>query len=193
MHKLMLRTGRLMAYLGGIILIGLVVVTCVSVLGRIANTLGHSAWLEAVLSPLADLLKHLGPVRGDFEIVETGVAFAIFAFFPWCQLVQGHATVDLATSALPRGAQRFLVAIWEILLAAVLCVLAWRLIVGALDKAANGETTFLLQFPVWWGFAFCSFAAVVASLVAVYVAITRVRETLQGRDLLITSEAGASL
>ncbi len=193
MHMLMVRTGRLMAYLGGVVLIGLVVVTCISVLGRIGNTLGHSEGLEFVFAPLADLLKHLGPVRGDFEIVETGVAFAIFAFFPWCQLVQGHATVDLFTSALPRGAQRFLVALWEILLAAVLGVLAWRLIVGALDKASNGETTFLLQFPVWWGFALCSVAAVVASLVAVYVAITRVREAMQGRDLLLASEAGASL
>ena len=193
MHMLMVRTGRLMAYLGGVVLIGLVVVTCISVLGRIGNTLGHSEGLEFVFAPLADLLKHLGPVRGDFEIVETGVAFAIFAFFPWCQLVQGHATVDLATSVLPRGAQRFLVALWEILLAAVLCVLAWRLIVGALDKASNGETTFLLQFPVWWGFALCSVAAVVASLVAIYVAIARVREAMQGRDLLLANEPGAPL
>lgn len=183
-HRLMDRLGRFMAVAGGLVLLGLVIVTCVSVLGRLGNTLGHADWLEASVPALADLGKRLGPVRGDFEIVEAGVAFAIFAFLPWCQLTGGHATVDLLTGSLPRRWQRFLVALWEIVLAAVLCLLAWRLIVGALDKQANGETTFLLQFPVWWGFALCSLAAIIAAVVAVYVAAVRVLELMRDTDLL---------
>lgn len=191
MRNLMLRTGRLMALLGGLVLVALVVITCVSVLGRMANTLGHNAWVESVAAPVAALLKHLGPVRGDFELVEAGVAFAIFAFFPWCQLKRGHATVDLVTQFLPPTGQRFLAMLWEVLLALVIAALTWRLIVGTLDKASNGETTFLLQYPVWWGFAFCAFAASVATVVAAYVAIVRVRDLLAGVDSLIAPEAGA--
>ncbi len=191
MRNLMLRIGRLMAMLGGLVLVGLVVITCVSVLGRIGNTLGHNAWLESAAAPLAALFRHLGPVRGDFELVEAGVAFAIFAFFPWCQLKRGHATVDLFTQFLPQTGQRFLAMLWEVLLALVIAALTWRLIVGTLDKADNGETTFLLQFPVWWGFALCAFAATVASVVALYVAAMRVRELFTGVDSLIAPEAGA--
>ncbi|MFK7967158.1 MAG: TRAP transporter small permease, partial [Burkholderiaceae bacterium] len=113
-----------------------------------------------------------------------GVAFAIFAFLPWCQMVKGHATVDLFTSYLPSRVQRFLVLIWECLLSGVIVLLTWRLIVGTMDKVANGETTFLLQFPVWWAFAACSIVAVVASVVALYVAAVRIKEFWVNADLL---------
>lgn len=190
MHSLMVKIARVMALLGGLVLVSLVLVTCISVIGRSANTLGHTPWLESLLEPLASLFKQLGPVRGDFELVEAGVAFAIFAFFPWCQLVQGHATVDLFTNYLPNRARRFLMTLWEILLSATIVVITWRLIVGATDKADNGETTFLLQFPVWWAFSACAVAAVVASTVAVYVAYVRVLELTSNADLL-TQESGA--
>lgn len=190
LHLLMVKLARVMAILGGLVLIALVLVTCVSVLGRSANTLGHTPWLESLVEPLASLLKRLGPVRGDFELVEAGVAFAIFAFFPWCQLKQGHATVDLVTNHLPEPVRRLLVTLWEILLSAIIVLITWRLMVGASDKFSNGETTFLLQFPVWWAFVTCSVAAVAASIVSVYVAVTRVRELFGNTDLL-EHEAGA--
>lgn len=185
MHSVMYKVARSMALLGGLVLVALVVITCVSVLGRSGNTIGHMPGFEALVQPLADLFKQLGPVRGDFELVEAGVAFAIFSFLPWCQMVQGHATVDLFTSYLPDRFQRFLVLLWEWLLALVLVVVTWRLIVGTMDKAGNGETTFLLQFPVWWAFAACSLVAVVASVVAIYVAVVRIREFKVNADLLV--------
>ncbi len=179
-----------MAILGGAVLVVLIGITCISVLGRSGNTLGHTPWIEQSLAPLAELLQNLGPVRGDFELVEAGVAFAIFSFLPWCQMVQGHATVDLVTSHLPGAIQRFLTMAWELLLALALAVITWRLIVGTLDKADNGETTFLLQFPVWWAFAACSVAAVVATIVAFYVALVRVQELSTNTDRLV-QDAGA--
>ena len=184
MHSIMYRVARAMALLGGLVLVVLVIITCVSVLGRSANTIGHMPGFEALAQPMADMFKLLGPVRGDFELVEAGVAFAIFAFLPWCQMGQGHATVDLFTSNLPDRFQRFLILLWEYLLSLVIVVLTWRLIVGTIDKATNGETTFLLQFPVWWAFAACSFIAVVASVVAIYVAVVRTREFSINADLL---------
>ncbi|MGH1360232.1 MAG: TRAP transporter small permease [Burkholderiaceae bacterium] len=181
----MLKIARSMAILGGVVLVALVVITCVSVLGRSANTLGHTPWIVSLFEPLAALFKKLGPVRGDFELVEAGVAFAIFCFLPWCQMVQGHATVDLVTNYLPEPARRFLTMLWEVLLAAVLGIITWRLIVGTLDKAGNGETTFLLQFPVWWAFAACAAAAVVASVIGAYVAVIRMQELAKNTDLLV--------
>lgn len=189
-HSLMLKTARFMAIVGGCVLVALIAITCISVLGRSANTVGHTPWVEQLLAPLAEWLQMLGPVRGDFELVEAGVAFAIFAFLPWCQMVQGHATVDLFTSHLPAAIRRFLTMAWEFLLALALALITWRLIVGTLDKAGNGETTFLLQFPVWWAFALCSVAAVVATVVSFYVALVRVQEFSTNTDRLV-QDAGA--
>jgi TRAP-type C4-dicarboxylate transport system permease small subunit len=81
----------------------------------------------------------------------------VFAFLPICQLRAGHATVDIFTSGLPDTANRVLLAIWEVLAAAVLALIAWRLGAGLASKLGNGETTFLLQFPVWWAYAASSF------------------------------------
>ena len=58
----------LFALLGGAVLIVLTLLTVASVSGRALIPLG------------------LGPLPGDFELVEAGVAFAVFAFLPWCQL-----------------------------------------------------------------------------------------------------------
>lgn len=188
MSRVMGRTawalGRAMALAGGIVLVLLIVLTTVSVLGRMANTLGNGDWLATLLPSAARGLASLGPVPGDFEIVEAGIAFAIMAFFPWCQLRQSHATVDLFTARLPSRINRSLVLIWETVLFLALALIAWRIVAGTLDKHRYGETTFLLQFPVWWGYAACACAAIVAALVSAYVVWVRARELVLDRALL---------
>lgn len=176
MHRIVDRLARLMALLGGLVLTGLVLLTVLSVTGRGLNTLGHSALLEELAPGFASWLLGLGvgPVTGDFEIVEAGIAFAIFAFLPICQLHSAHATVDVFTSQLPARANRFLAAFWEVILAVVIIVIAWRLYVGFTEKLGNGQTTFLLQFPVWWAYGASFAAALVAALASVYTAYARI-------------------
>ena len=133
----------------------------------------------------------VGAITGDFELVEAGVAFAIFAFLPICQLHGAHATVDVFAASFPRWLNRFLVTFWEMALTAVVLLITWRLFAGMFNKMDNGETTFLLQFPVWWAYAASAFAATVASVVAVYCAVARVLDLVTGRSHLPHSE-GAS-
>lgn len=180
---LMERLARLMAILGGLVLTALVGLTCVSVLGRGLNTLGHSDLLTSLSEGAARALlgTGVGPVTGDFELVEAGIAFAIFAFLPICQLHGGHATVDIFASRFPRWLNRFLVAFWEVTLSAMILLITWRLMVGMLDKMRYGETTYLLQFPVWLAYAASLAAAVAASVVAVYCAAARTVELFTGR------------
>jgi hypothetical protein len=51
----------------------------------------------------------------------------------------------------------------------VLILISWRLYEGLLSKMSNGETTFLLQFPIWWAYA-ASFAASVAAVSSASIA-----------------------
>lgn len=192
MTKLVERIARAMAILGGLVLMALVLLTCVSVLGRSGNTLGHSTVLTVMAPGLAERLiaTGIGPVNGDFELVEAGMAFAIFAFLPICQLYGGHATVDVFTAALPARASRLIVTVWEIVLAAAVALIAWRLYDGTVGKLGNGETTLLLQFPVWWAYGGSFAAALVAAIVAVYCAGARIAELALGRSFLPYS-AGA--
>jgi TRAP-type C4-dicarboxylate transport system permease small subunit len=184
------RVARGMALVGGLVLVTLVVLTCVSVLGRGLNTLGHSDMLVALSEPLANALiaTGVGPLTGDFELVEAGIAFAIFAFLPICQLHGGHATVDVFTSVLPWGVNRFIRTFWEVVLTAVIILITWRLYAGMQNKLDYGETTFLLQFPVWWAYAASFIAALIASFVGIYCAVARIAELVTGRQFLPHSE-----
>jgi len=186
MSRLVERIARSMAVIGGLVLTVLVILTCISVIGRGLNTLGHSEFLLTLSEGAAKALisAGVGPVTGDFELVEAGVAFAIFAFLPICQLYGSHATVDVFTNALPKRKNQIIVAFWEVVLTAVILLITVRLFAGVQSKLAYGETTFLIQFPVWWAYALSFGAAVVASLVGIYCAGARIAESITGRNYL---------
>ncbi|WP_300058901.1 TRAP transporter small permease [uncultured Roseobacter sp.] len=166
MHQAVQLLARGTAIIGGLVLVGLVALTTVSTAGR---ELG------------------LGEVNGSYEILEAGVAFAIFSFFPICQLYGAHATVDIFTSRLPDRVNRAIIAFWELVLTAAVLLISWRLYEGMQRYIGNGETTLFLQFPVWWGYAFSFAACVVTCIVAIYCAVLRVREVVSGRTLLPTA------
>lgn len=182
---------RIMAILGGVVLTALILLTCLSVLGRSGNTILHMGWAEAIMPGLAAALLDagVGPVPGDFELVEAGIAFAIFSFLPLCQVSGAHATVDIFTSALSERVNRALIALWDVVFAVVLIVIAWKLYDGMAGKMRYNETTFMLQFPIWWAYAASFAAAAVAALVGAGVAVIRLAELVQGRVLLPVGEA----
>lgn len=158
------RLARLLAVLGGLVLVAVTVLTVASIAGRAFTRQG------------------LGPVPGDFELVEALTAFAVFAFLPWCQLRRGHATVDVFTRLLPERANRLIDLVCEVLMTAVVVLIAWRLWHGMQDKLRYHETTFILQFPLWWSYAAAFAAAAAGVLVSVYAAFRRLREFLAPAD-----------
>lgn len=190
MNVLMDKLARFFALCGGSVLGSMILLICGSVLGRSINSLLHSDLLQTHAQGLADALlaTGVGPINGDYEIVEAGMAFAIFAFLPICQLQAAHATVDIFTSRLPAGWNRLLRAVTEVAFAAVLILFAWQLLQGGLSKFRSGQTTLLLEFPVWWSYGASIVACAVAALVAVYVAIVRSGDLLTGRESFLREE-----
>lgn len=167
MLGLMNKMARILAILGGLVLVALIIITCLSVIGRGLNTFGNSWFLEDYIPALQGFFKAFGPINGDYELVEAGAAIAIFMFLPWCQLNRGHATVELFTSMLPEKPNRFLALLWEIVFTFVIILITWRIYEGMNSKIRNGETSFLLQMPTWWAYAVCTFTCALASLVAI--------------------------
>lgn len=163
---------RTLAIAGGMVLVALTLLVVVSISGRALLTLGFG----------------FGPVTGDFELVEAGTGFAVFAFLPWCQLKRGHATVDLFTSLLSPRANRVIDLVTEILMTLILALIAWRLWAGTVDKFNYGETTFILQFPLWWPLAAALVAAVIGVAVSLYMTLIRIVEVRTGRAILAPAE-----
>lgn len=171
LHTLITTLARGMALLGGLVLCVLVGVVCVSIIGREANGLAHSGYIGGVGDWM--IARGIGPITGDFELIEAGVAFAIFAFLPLTQLTGSHATVDVFTSGLGPRANNIIAAFWSVVMALIIVLITWRLFVGMQDKMRYGETTFLIQFPIWWAYAASFVAALSASIVSLYCAAMR--------------------
>ena len=190
MHNLATRAARFMAICGGLVLALLILLICISVVGRSLNGVLHG-WIGTAFPAVSAWLLQagVGPINGDFELVEAGVAFSIFSFLPLCQISGGHASVDIFTSKLPRGVNRGLQMVIDTVFAFALIIMAYQLYKGMLSKQSYGDTTFLLQFPIWWAYAASLVGAVMAAVISVYVACVRVMELATGQDV-ITDETG---
>lgn len=110
----------------------------------------------------------LGPIPGDFELVEAGTAFAVLAFLPLCQFHRGHVTVDLFLTRAGRRTNAMIDVVANLLMTGAAGVITWRLFLGLLDKRSYGETTFILQFPIWWSYTAALAGAAVFTLVCAY-------------------------
>jgi TRAP-type C4-dicarboxylate transport system permease small subunit len=181
-----------MALLGGVVLTAVILITCLSILGRAVNSVLHSDIMMSVAPGLAQWLIDLGigAVRGAYEMVEAGMAFCIFAFLPFCQVTSGHASVDVFTNMLPRGANRVLDLLIAVAFAVALVTIALQLNEGMARKLSSGQTSLLLEYPIWWSYAASLVGAVLAAIVSVYVVLVRLFELLTGR-VVVPNAVGA--
>ena len=156
---------RALALAGGAVLIFIIVLSCVSIIGRALLPLGIG----------------LGPVRGVYDLTEIGMAAAIFAFLPWAQMRDSHARVDLLEPVMPPVLNRLLDLAFAVAMTVVAVTGAWRLYLGMLDKRAFGETTVIAGIPVWLGYAGGLIGAVGFGLVSLFC-ILRALRRLSGRQ-----------
>lgn len=185
LHRLTLGYARALAALGGVVLAGLIVMVCVSILGRALNTVLYALIDMGALAGLAQRLLDLGvsAVRGDFELVEAGMAFCIFAFLPYCQITKGHAAVDVLTPALPKSLRRGSDLVIACAFALALVVIAMQLNEGLARKMRSGQSTILLGLPIWWAYAACLLGAVSAAATASVIALMQGFSLLTGQPM----------
>lgn len=126
---------RGMAFVGIGVLTLIALLSVVSIVGRSLTGIG------------------LGPVRGDFELVEIGSGVAVFCFLPWTHMRSAHAVVDILWGRFPKALQALLTVLFNALMLAAWVVLVWRMGVQLQDHRETGETTFVLLMPLWYGYA----------------------------------------
>lgn len=152
--RLLDRLARLLALLGGVLAVSLALLVSTSITLRALE---------------------LGGVRGDFEFVQMGVALIVFAFMPWCQARRGNVMVDSFTTRLPLRFQAALDALWEVVFAAMMALIAWRLGAGALEAARSGTTTMVLLLPIAPAIGACAALAGFTALIALAMAVMRLK------------------
>ena len=135
---------RIWALLGGLILVGLVVMTG-------ASALSNLAWNR--------------PFSGDYEVVRHFIAIAAFAFLPYCQLANANVTVDIFTEGMGERAKAAMQLFASIIAAILAVLLLWRVWLGLWDYVRYSEYTQVLGIPLW-----TAYPPILASLVLLLVA-----------------------
>jgi len=148
------RLGTALALAGGLALLGIALLTTVSVLKR---------WLTSQ------------PVPGDFELVSIGSGLAVLGFLAYGTLMRTNIMVDTFTTWLPRRAQQAMDAFWTLVWAGVAAVLAERLWVGAGETLRTGTTTMVLGLPTWWAVGLGALGFAATALAALYWVVRLLR------------------
>ena len=120
--------GRMMAISGGLIFIGLIIMSLISIVGR---KLGF------------------GSVTGDIELMQAGTAIAATAFLPYCTLFGEHIKVEFFTENINAKLKRYIDGVAELLFAGMASILAWRTALSAMDVYESQEVTTLVSLPLW--------------------------------------------
>lgn len=150
------RLARSLALAGGLLLVGVMGMTVVSVVGRYLFN---------------------APVPGDYEITELAIGIAVFAFFPYCHIANANIVVELFTGRLPSRFRAALDAVHNIMFALVAGLITWRLFAGAMHKLDDGETTVFLGIPVHWAYFSALPGAGLLTMVCVLLLLRHLKAT----------------
>lgn len=131
------------ALAGGVVLMAVVALQTASVIGGV---FGH-------------------PLPGDFELTELGIAVAVFAFLPYCQLKDANVTADIFTSGLGSRAKAALGFVASVVALVFAVIMIWRTSAGTVSQFEYDYQTAILGIPV--GYAY---GAIVVSLVLLALA-----------------------
>ena len=144
------RLAKFCAILSGVLLTGITLMTCVSLLGR--NTVGIT-------------------LVGDFELPGVAAGAAIALFMPWCQLRRGNIIVDFFTARASDRTNQALDRFGALLLAAAMGLLAWRASLGGLNAYNTQSGTMMIGFPEWVVYATMVPPLALTSLIALAQAV----------------------
>lgn len=91
----------------------------------------------------------LSPLPAAYEIVSLMMPVLIFTALPLTVLRQGHVTVDLLDAFVPRAVARVQAVAVNLISAAALALVAWRLAIRGRDQHLYDEMTDELLLELW--------------------------------------------
>lgn len=139
---------------------------------RLAETLmlaGSLVLLATALLTTASILRRWlagQPIPGDFELVQIGSGLAVFGFLAYGTLNRSNILVDSFTTWLPRRLQDAIDGVWSLAWSLAALLLAWRMLLGALDARASATRSMVLGIPLWGGIGLGALAFAATALAA---------------------------
>jgi TRAP-type C4-dicarboxylate transport system permease small subunit len=156
--RILERACEALALAGGMLLVGIMLVSTFSVVGRSLPELFGATGLY---------VPRLG-ISGDIELEQMSLGVAVFAFLPLCQLQRANVLVSFFTKNLPVRHRAKFDAAANVLFFGLALTIASQLTRGTLDKLANADTSMVLRIPEWIAYAIALPSIWLLVLVAAY-------------------------
>ncbi len=141
-----------LALLGGVVIVGLVVVTVVDVAMRYVFD---------------------DPIYGAQDILQFGMLLAVFLSVAYCGRTGGHVSVDLLAGRLRGWPGRLSGLLVALASALIMAALVWEGIAKAIEAATYNEASNLLGLPHWPFYGVLALGAAVYALALILEAVLR--------------------
>lgn len=115
------------------------------------------------------------PIPGDFEMVQMGVALAVFCFLPFCQAERGNIVVDTFTTRLSARMRARIDAMWDVVYGLAMGVIGYAMLPGVAAAWRSGEETMVARIPLWPALAVSTALVLLLAAVAVWTAARLLR------------------
>jgi len=126
-NKWAMYVSEVFMWFGGILLIGITLLTVGDVFGRSAFSV---------------------PIHGTIELVQMMLVCITFSGIVYTTAKNGHVKVELILTRLPQGGQHIISAIMLLIGAAAFALLSWQLGLSAVESNAAGLHTSSLHIPL---------------------------------------------
>ena len=146
LDKISLALNRILIFMGGVFLAGMVLLTCSNIFSRIV-------WV---------------PVRGTFELM--GYAGAVITAFAlgYTQIKKGHIAVDILVKCFSKKTQRIIGCINSGICLIFFSLAGWQIVkigTNLLETGETSETLRIVYYPFTYGVALGCFALALVMLV----------------------------
>jgi TRAP-type mannitol/chloroaromatic compound transport system permease small subunit len=156
---ILLAVTRKLALAGGLIFVGLVFMSLVSVVGRKLFSFA---------------------VPGDVEVLQMLAALAGSTFFAYCHMIQGDIKVDFFTHNMTPWKIAFLDFLGSLIVGLFGTIIAWRTAAGAISLKEVGESSAILAWPVWIPQALMVPGFILLALSGFYMSGHKLRQAVLG-------------
>jgi TRAP-type C4-dicarboxylate transport system permease small subunit len=144
---------RLCSILGGLLMTGLMLMTCYSLIGR--------NFFDSAL-------------MGDYELTGVGAGAAIALFMPLCQLKRENIIVDFFTARCSKSFNHGLDRMGDGFMTLIFGLLSWRCGAAAINAKETMGASMLLGFPDWIVFTSMCIPFGITALIALMQALSQI-------------------
>ena len=146
------RLARFCSLLGGLVMTGLMLMTCYSLIGR--------NFFDSALI-------------GDFELTGVGAGAAIALFMPLCQLRRENIIVDFFTAKCSESTNFKLDRLGDFVMTVIFFLLSWRCGMAAINAKETMGASMLLGFPDWIVFTSMCIPFAITAFIAAMQALSK--------------------